>query len=162
MKKYFLTFCFGILFFTTYAGIFSSKSNSGFSILSIIQNGDSTHCWIRINQLGYAPSGIKVGVWASKTDAEIKTFDLVDARNNKVVYSAKPGIRYGSYGPFKTIYRLNFSKFQKEGTYYLKVGFIKSPTFKIGNDIYQGMADFILRYMRQQRSGFNPYLKDSC
>lgn len=28
--------------------------------------------------------------------------------------------------------------------------------------MYKGAADFALRYMRQQRSGFNPYLKDSC
>ena len=28
--------------------------------------------------------------------------------------------------------------------------------------MYKGAADFCLRYMRQQRSGFNPYLKDSC
>jgi hypothetical protein len=28
--------------------------------------------------------------------------------------------------------------------------------------VYKGSADFILNYMRQQRCGFNPYLKDSC
>jgi hypothetical protein len=28
--------------------------------------------------------------------------------------------------------------------------------------VYKGAADFCLRYMRQQRSGFNPFLKDSC
>jgi peptidoglycan/xylan/chitin deacetylase (PgdA/CDA1 family) len=162
MKKYFLTFCFGILFFITYAGIFSSNSKNEFTNHSSFQIEDTIHSWIRINQLGYAPSGIKVGVWANKTAEEIKSFDLVDARIDKVVFSAKSGIRYGSYGPFSTIYRLNFSQFHKEGTYYLKVGTIKSPVFKIGNDIYEGMADFILRYMRQQRSGFNPYLKDSC
>ncbi len=34
--------------------------------------------------------------------------------------------------------------------------------FIIGEDVYKGAADFCLRYMRQQRSGFNPFLKDSC
>ena len=38
----------------------------------------------------------------------------------------------------------------------------KSPEFEIGDDVYKGAADFCLRYMRQQRSGFNPFLKDSC
>jgi endoglucanase len=28
--------------------------------------------------------------------------------------------------------------------------------------VYKGSADFALRYMRQQRCGYNPYLKDSC
>lgn len=159
MKKYFLVLFFGIFFFAFHFGAYS---NNRFIVQQFVEKGDSTHSWIRINQLGYAPTGIKVGVWASKAIEEIKSFTLIDAQNEKIVYSAKPGIRYGSYGPFKTIYRLNFSKFQKSGTYYLKVGKIKSSIFKIGNDIYQGMSDFILRYMRQQRSGFNPYLKDSC
>ena len=30
------------------------------------------------------------------------------------------------------------------------------------NNVYDGTADFLLNYMRQQRSGFNPYIKDSC
>jgi hypothetical protein len=34
--------------------------------------------------------------------------------------------------------------------------------FPIGDDVYKGIADFSLQYMRQQRSGYNPYLKDSC
>ena len=38
----------------------------------------------------------------------------------------------------------------------------RSPEFEIGNDVYKGAADFCLRYMRQQRTGFNPFLKDSC
>jgi peptidoglycan/xylan/chitin deacetylase (PgdA/CDA1 family) len=37
-----------------------------------------------------------------------------------------------------------------------------SPEFSIGENVYSGAADFCLRYMRQQRTGFNPYLKDSC
>ena len=36
------------------------------------------------------------------------------------------------------------------------------PEFRIGDDVYDGTADFLLNYMRQQRSGFNPYIKDSC
>ena len=39
---------------------------------------------------------------------------------------------------------------------------MKSPVFKIGKDVYKGAADFALRYMRQQRTLFNPYLQDSC
>ena len=37
-----------------------------------------------------------------------------------------------------------------------------SPRFVIGNRVYDGTADFILRYMRQQRCGFNPFERDSC
>jgi hypothetical protein len=62
----------------------------------------------------------------------------------------------------KTAYRLNFSEFQTEGGYYLKLGETRSPNFRIHADVYEGTADFLLNYMRQQRCGYNPFLKDSC
>jgi endoglucanase len=123
--------------------------------------------WIRINQLGYTPKGIKVAVWCSKEDPDsqreaIGNWKLVNAYTKKVVYSAKPGKAFGAYGPFTQTYRLNFSSFKKPGRYWLQVGDVKSPEFEIGNNVYKGAADLCLRYMRQQRSGFNPFLKDSC
>lgn len=118
--------------------------------------------WIRINQLGYKPSGIKVAVWCSKENSVLQNFELVDSLTGKTVYTSKPSKAFGSYGPFKQTYRLSFSAFKKTGKYYLKTGNTKSPVFTISEDVYKGAADFCLRYMRQQRSGFNPYLKDSC
>lgn len=125
--------------------------------------------WIRINQLGYTPDGVKVAVWCSKTQLAIgnlpasrQDWQIVDAKTSKIVFSGDAGNPFGAYGPFKQTYRLNFSLFKKPGRYYLQVGEIKSPEFEIGKDVYKGAADFCLRYMRQQRSGFNPFLKDSC
>jgi endoglucanase len=126
------------------------------------KNNDSLPSWIRINQLGYTPGGIKVAVWCSKDSQLVKTFQLVDAATKKFVFSAGTGKMFGAYGPFKQTYRLNFSSFEKSGRYYLQASGVKSPEFIIGNDVYKGAADFCLRYMRQQRSGFNPFLKDSC
>src|SRR6478735_9061041 len=118
--------------------------------------------WIRINLLGYKPSNTKVAIWCSKENAEIKSFQLVDSSSGKVVFTASAGKPFGAYGPFSQTYRLNFSSFKKPGTYYLQAGEAKSPAFEIGNNVYTGTADFCLRYMRQQRSGYNPFLKDSC
>lgn len=59
-------------------------------------------------------------------------------------------------------YRLDFSNFQEPGTYYLKAGKAVSPRFPINAQVYNGTADFLLNYMRQQRCGYNPFLKDSC
>ncbi|MBF9251958.1 glycoside hydrolase family 9 protein [Pontibacter sp. 172403-2] len=118
--------------------------------------------WIRINQLGYTPAGIKVAVWASKDDGHLSSFELVDAGTSKAVFKGKAGEAFGAYGPFQESYRLNFTGFNKPGSYYLRAGTVTSPVFKIAPDVYKGAADFALRYMRQQRSGFNPYLKDSC
>lgn len=118
--------------------------------------------WIRINQLGYTPSGIKVAVWCSKENMNIQNFELINAVSKESVYSSNSGYSFGSYGPFKQSYRLNFSSFTKPGKYYLQAAGTKSPEFEIGEDVYKGTADFCLRYMRQQRCGYNPYLQDSC
>ncbi len=123
---------------------------------------ENASSWIRINQLGYRPGGVKVAVWCSKDQLAVSSWQLVDAALKKIVYNGKPGKAFGAYGPFKQSYRLDFSAFKKPGRYYLQAGGVKSPEFEIGDDVYKGAADFCLRYMRQQRTGFNPFLKDSC
>ncbi len=125
-------------------------------------NKEEPQSWIRINQLGYTPGGVKVAIWCSKTELTIGDWELLDAVSKKVVATGKAGKAFGAYGPFKQTYRLNFSTFNKPGRYYLQAGGATSPEFTIGDDVYKGSADFCLRYMRQQRTGFNPYLKDSC
>jgi endoglucanase len=118
--------------------------------------------WIRINQLGYTPGGIKVAIWCSKEKYAVANFRLVNAKTKKIALTAIAGKAFGAYGPFKQSYRLNFSNFKEPGEYYLQAGGAISAPFQIGDDVYNGAADFCLRYMRQQRSGFNPFLKDSC
>ncbi|MGI8581341.1 MAG: glycoside hydrolase family 9 protein [Chitinophagaceae bacterium] len=123
---------------------------------------NKTATWIRINQLGYTPQGIKVAVWCSKSETTVSSFSLIDSATGKTVFTGKAGKNFGKYGPFKNTYRLSFSSFKKKGVYYLKAGNTISSFFKIDKDVYKGAADFCLQYMRQQRTGFNPYLKDSC
>jgi endoglucanase len=118
--------------------------------------------WIRINLLGYKPAGVKVAVWGAKANETISTFELVDDGTQKVVFSGSAGKSYGAYGPFIQTYRLDFSSFKKPGRYFLRGGTASSPSFSIGDDVYKGTADFSLLYMRQQRSKYNPFLKDSC
>lgn len=118
--------------------------------------------WIRINQLGYIPKGIKVAVWVTKGDAAPAMFQLIDSASGTAVFSAPVGKTFGIYGPFTQSLRLNFSAYNRPGTYYLKCGTAVSPVFRINEKVYAGTADFGLHYLRQQRSGFNPFLKDSC
>jgi endoglucanase len=118
--------------------------------------------WIRINQLGYTASGVKVTVLCSKKMLAAKTFDVVNAVTGQKAFSGKAGKSFGAYGPFLDTYRLDFSSFKKPGRYLIKAAGVVSPEFNISDTVYRGKADFCLRYMRQQRSGFNPFLKDSC
>lgn len=127
-----------------------------------LQAQDKPQSWIRINHLGYTPGGTKVAVLCSKEEKAITSWQLVEGTYGKVVLTGSTGKAFGSYGPFKQTYRLDFSSFKKPGTYYLQSGDVKSPYFAIAENVYDGAADFCLRYMRQQRSGFNPFLKDSC
>ncbi|HET9746979.1 MAG TPA: glycoside hydrolase family 9 protein [Chitinophagaceae bacterium] len=123
---------------------------------------ENDSAWIRVNLLGYQPNGVKVAVWGSKEQLAISNWQLVEAKTKQVVFKGKAGKAFGAYGPFKQTHRLNFTAFKKPGRYYLQAGNTKSPEFDIGKNVYQGAADFCLRYMRQQRTGFNPFLKDSC
>jgi endoglucanase len=123
---------------------------------------DNSQSWVRINQLGYKPQGKKVAVWCSKEATMPVTFQLIDSATGKVALTRSTGKSFGAYGPFSNTARLDFSSFKKPGTYFIKAGNAVSPAFKINADVYKGAADFCLFYLRQQRTGFNPFLKDSC
>src|SRR4030066_1725355 len=118
--------------------------------------------WIRINQLGYLPKSTKVAVLLSKAEISPKSFSIYDILTDELVFNSTKINSFGSYGAFNSTFRLNFSEFEKEGDYYIKIDSVFSHNFRIGEDAYAGTADFLLNYMRQQRCGYNPVLKDSC
>ncbi len=132
-----------------------------FSLLTIISS-TTNETWIRINQIGYLEKSIKVAVVISKSNLTFDSFQIFDAISDKLVYSGKQISEYGSYLNFTSTFRINFSEFQKAGSYYIKIDDTVSPFFRIGNDVFDGTADYLLNYMRQQRCGFNPFLNDSC
>lgn len=117
---------------------------------------------IRINQLGYLPKSIKVAVFISSENRDFTSFTVHKAITDEVIFTGKTEPKTAEEWGMKAAYRLNFSKIEKEGGYYIKLGETKSPNFRINADVYEGAADFILNYMRQQRCGYNPFLKDSC
>jgi len=68
MKRFILSFSL-ILFFTSF------------------HKFPQTTAWIRINQLGYTPNGIKAAVYCSKEQLTIDNWQLKDANTNQIVYS---------------------------------------------------------------------------
>lgn len=118
--------------------------------------------WIRINQLGYLTKSVKVAVFISKEKLIPDEFYIKDALTGKTVFTSKQIKSYGEQWSFSSTARLNFSDFEMQGAFYIECNGAKSPTFRIDDDVYNGTADFLLNYMRQQRCGYNPYLKDSC
>ena len=130
-----------------------------FTLCAITVRADE---WIRINQLGYLPESKKVAVFLSEEDASVKECSLIDLFTGKTVSTFTSIQPTGTLGSMKSTFRIDFSDFNHPGTYYLKAGNTQSPYFPINNQVYNGTADFLLNYMRQQRCGYNPYLKDSC
>ena len=117
---------------------------------------------IRINQLGYLPNSVKVAVFFSSEEKQIATFTVHDVRTDKIVFTGKTEKKDAGNWGMETAFRLNFSKLNSKGDYYIKTGETRSSDFRINADVYHGTADFILNYIRQQQCGYNPFLKDSC
>ena len=118
--------------------------------------------WIRINQLGYLPKATKVAVMICQEPREVTQFQLVDAFTGQVAYTSQAVRATGRLGELAATFRLNFSDFQRQGTFYIKVDQSQSAAFPINGQVYKGTADFVLHYMRQQRCGWNPYIGKAC
>ena len=136
------------------------------AILSLAAVQAFAGSWIRVNQIGYLPEATKVAVFMSDETAQINGFELVDAFTGEVAFSSSAVRPTGVLGRMKTTCRLDFSGLKTSGAYYIKVlssgGETRSEIFPVGAGVYDGAADFVLNYMRQQRCGWNPFFKDSC
>ncbi|OJV80505.1 MAG: cellulase [Bacteroidia bacterium 44-10] len=140
------------------------KINVTLLFIFVFSMANSQSSWIRVNQVGYLEEDVKVAVWISKENNSISEFQVMDMATQKVVFTGSTAdIRdTGKQPAFESSARLNFTALKTPGTYILKAGETESVSFHIGNDIYAGTADIPLQYMRQQRCGYNPFLKDSC
>lgn len=122
--------------------------------------------WVRINQIGYLPEATKVAVFMSDDAVKVDGFELVDAFTGDVAWRSDAVRPTGALGQMRMTCRLDFSALKTDGAYYIKVlssgGEIRSEIFPINPKVYDGAADFVLNYMRQQRCGWNPFFKDSC
>jgi endoglucanase len=132
------------------------------ALIPFISCNSEKNEWIRINQLGYRTNDIKVAVFISKKNINLRSFSLVDACSGKKIMNFENPVKGEPMEPFTSCYRLPFTRYAKPGTYRITADNAVSPDFIIGDDVYDKTADFLLNYMRQQRCGFNPYLKDSC
>ena len=117
--------------------------------------------WIRINQAGYLPDDVKVAVLISNEPADGR-FEICDALSGDRVYAGTGRSCDASKWAVKHGWRLDFSALTAAGSYYVAAAGVRSPVFRIGCDVYDGLADFLLTYMRQQRCGDNPWNDRLC
>lgn len=122
----------------------------------------SADAWIRINQLGYLPYSVKRAVFIAKEPVDISSFALHHALTDEIVFQAENPAAKGKFYNFCSTYVLDFSAYNIPGVYYLKAGNAVSPPVIINKNVYDGTADYVLNYMRQQRCGYNPSLDMTC
>ena len=115
---------------------------------------------IRVNYVGYLPDAPKVAVACALSDVAVSEFTVVDTRGKRVFGPAR-AVDGGAFGPCVRAYRLDFSRLRAEGNYVVVANGVASPEIRIGRTVYNGAADTLLLYMRQQRSGYNPLFRDS-
>ena len=134
-------------------------------VLSIMIVFAALHClaanYIRVNQIGYLERDVKVAVLLLPDGGKVDRFSVTETTSGKSV-TLKAVRATGSLGSMAMTARLDFSQVTTPGTYYITAAGARSATFRIGNDAYRGAQEIPLHYMRQQRCGWNPFLRDSC
>ena len=115
---------------------------------------------IRINQVGYLPDAPKVAVVCALAPRAVRQFEVVTEAGKRVL-GPKPAVESGKFGPCAQTYRLDFSTLREAGQYRIRAGTMISPIVRIGPGVWNGLAEMPLRYLRQQRSGFNPVYNTS-
>ncbi|MBR1539048.1 MAG: glycoside hydrolase family 9 protein, partial [Bacteroidales bacterium] len=128
---------------------------------------------VRVNLAGYLPDDIKVAVALAPAGPGLQfpascSFSVCDALTGAVVLSGEAPHEFSSKWNLSS-FRIDFSSLQTPGSYLIRVipsdsrlGEGVSPVFRIGPDVYDGLPDFLLTYMRQQRCGDNPYNNHIC
>ncbi len=132
------------------------------TLLSLPLLASSQVSWIRVNLAGYLPTDIKVAVFISTEADAAGDFVVYDAVTDKAVLKGDGKKVNGKEWGMKSAFRFDFSQIDKEGGYYIVSNGVRSVNFKIAADSYEGLADFLLEYMRQQRCGDNPYTGELC
>jgi endoglucanase len=133
-------------------------------ILSILVAAQSlvadSAAFVRVNQLGYRPDAPKVAVVCALRPVSVTDF-VVEETTGRRIAAPRQAERDGPLGPCIETWRLDFTNLRKPGRYRIRAGAYASPIVRIADDVYRGLADTLLGYMRQQRSGYNPFFRDS-
>lgn len=144
--------------------VFSSGDNAGSRVVTEVVAAKAvtdSAAVIRINQVGYVPLGAKVAVVCALEPVSIVRF-TVETERGRLAFGPAAARRTGAFGPCTETWRLDFSALRTIGRYRVRAGAFASPVIRIAPDVYAGLADTLMGYMRQQRSGYNPFLRDSA
>lgn len=119
---------------------------------------------IRVNQVGYLPDAPKVavacGLDSTRVTRAARSFVVRDEKG-RVVFGPRRAVASGAFGPCQRTWRLDFTELRRTGRYRVSAFGVTSRALRIDAHAYDGGADTLLSYMREQRSGWNPLIGDS-
>ena len=115
--------------------------------------------FLRANQVGYGEHDLKVAV-ALSGSALPDTFSVIDVHTGATVFVGKTLPLAGErWGKFDQLAELDFTSVSKQGRYELRFGGSRSLPFAIDQRSLADLPDTILEFLRQQRCGYNPWLR---
>ncbi|MCK5455599.1 MAG: glycoside hydrolase family 9 protein, partial [Melioribacteraceae bacterium] len=92
-----------------------------------------------------------------------KTFKIIDPKNKTIEFKNIIGSDKGEFGNFKHSYKIDFSKFQKEGSYKIEVESFSSLKFEIRENLFAPIVEELMKFFPVQRCGYtNPSEHEVC
>jgi endoglucanase len=120
----------------------------------------SAETFIRVNQLGYAADDSKIAIaFSDKTLPD--DFSIYTSDHQRILLPFKTEPIQGDWGKWTHHAELDFSKIEGPGKYFIRCGDAE-VSVTVAENVYRTMPDTLLEFMREQRCGYNPFLKASC
>ena len=125
--------------------------------LQLIDNPEIVSGWqpgknrIVYSSSGYLAKGPKTAILNLDKNQLVSDFKLIDAQNNKAVYSGKIAEVATTTGTYQVA---DFSGFTASGDYRLKVGEIVTPAFRIDTEIWEPSLWRTMNFVFGQRCGY--------
>ncbi len=121
-------------------------------LLGILFVGIAAQAQIRLNQLGFLPGTSKQAVVLASLGGSV--FDIIDEEDNVVFTgSLKPAATWEHSR--ESVRIADFSDLRDLGTYYVRVGSVKSNSFEIGYSVYEDVFKASLKYFYLSRASID-------
>ncbi len=117
---------------------------------------------MRANQVAYRSQDTKTAVAFSELPLPDR-FAVIGEGTGASVFEGKILPLTGErWGRFDHQAELDFTVVTRPGRYVLRLGEARSLPFAIGGHALDDLPDQLLEFMRQQRCGYNPWLRVRC
>jgi hypothetical protein len=133
-------------------------------LLGVFLSASPLHAdvFVRASQIGYGRADTKIAIAFSELPLA-EGFTVIDADSGAAVFAGKTlplgGQRWGAFNRYS---ELDFTALARPGRYRLQLGGTVSLPFSVGEHALADLPGQLLEFMRQQRCGYNPWLRVNC